>query len=266
MVGALVFLGCPLRMVLRLAAGDLNAAIAFVGFAAGIWVGLDFIKKGFSLGRSYKIQKGNGYILPVIAIILLIFALTSPSFIFQSIKGPGSMKAPFVIALLAGLIVGILAQRSRLCMAGAIRDIFLIKDFHLFWGFGSIFVSTLVLSIATGSFKLGFSGQPIAHNDALWNFLGMFLVGYGSVLLGGCPLRQCILSGEGDTDSAITFVGMLIGAAFSHNFGIAASGDGVGLNGKIAVIMGICVLTMISYLNIHNSLLVRKGNIHATKS
>ena len=62
---------------------------------------------------------------------------------FQSIKGPGSMKAPFVIALLAGLIVGILAQ-DHVCMAGAIRDIFLIKDFHLFWGFGSIFVSTLV--------------------------------------------------------------------------------------------------------------------------
>ena len=83
--------------------------------------------------------------------------------------------------------------------------------------------------------------------------------------LGRMSLEAMYTFRQGDTDSAITFVGMLIGAAFSHNFGIAASGDGVGLNGKIAVIMGICVLTMISYLNIHNSLLVRKGNIHATK-
>ena len=33
MIGALVFLGCPLRMVLRLAGGDLNALTATVGFA-----------------------------------------------------------------------------------------------------------------------------------------------------------------------------------------------------------------------------------------
>ena len=81
----------------------------------------------------------------------------------------------------------------------------------------------------------------------------MFLTGYGAVLLGGCPLRQCILSGEGDTDAAVTFMGMLVGAAFSHNFAIAASPKGVGPNGKIAVIVGIIVLTVIAYLNISKS-------------
>ena len=35
MIGALVFLGCPLRMVLRMAAGDLNAWVALIGFAGG---------------------------------------------------------------------------------------------------------------------------------------------------------------------------------------------------------------------------------------
>ena len=33
MIGALVFLGCPLRMVLRMSAGDLNAWVALIGFA-----------------------------------------------------------------------------------------------------------------------------------------------------------------------------------------------------------------------------------------
>lgn len=37
MVGALVFLGCPLRMVLRLAGGDVNALVGLVGFVAGTW-------------------------------------------------------------------------------------------------------------------------------------------------------------------------------------------------------------------------------------
>ena len=33
MIGALVFLGCPLRMVIRMSAGDLNAYVALIGFA-----------------------------------------------------------------------------------------------------------------------------------------------------------------------------------------------------------------------------------------
>ena len=63
-IGALVFLGCPLRMVLRMAAGDLNAYVALVGFAGGIATGSFFLKKGFSLGRAYETQKSSGYVLP----------------------------------------------------------------------------------------------------------------------------------------------------------------------------------------------------------
>ena len=33
MIGALVFLGCPLRMVLRMSAGDLNAWVALIGLS-----------------------------------------------------------------------------------------------------------------------------------------------------------------------------------------------------------------------------------------
>ena len=47
MIGALVFLGCPLRMVLRMAAGDLNAWVALIGFAGGVATGSFFLKKGF---------------------------------------------------------------------------------------------------------------------------------------------------------------------------------------------------------------------------
>ncbi|MBP3663743.1 MAG: YedE-related selenium metabolism membrane protein, partial [Tyzzerella sp.] len=47
MIGSLVFLGCPLRMVIRMAAGDLNAYVALVGFILGIAVGIVALKKGF---------------------------------------------------------------------------------------------------------------------------------------------------------------------------------------------------------------------------
>ena len=63
----------------------------------------------------------------------------------------------------------------------------------------------------------------------------MALAGFGCVLLGGCPLRQLVLAGEGNTDSAITVFGLMAGAAVAHNFGLASSGEGPTANGKIAV-------------------------------
>ena len=85
--------------------------------------------------------------------------------------------------------------------------------------------------------------------DGLWNGLGMLLAGFGCVLLGGCPLRQLVLSGEGNTDSAVTVIGLMVGAAFAHNFGLASSGEGPTANGKIAVIIGIVVVTAIACIN-----------------
>lgn len=246
MIGALVFLGCPLRMVLRLAGGDLNALVGLVGFTAGILLGILFLKKGFSLGRSYSQPAVSGFVMPAIAAVLLVFLLVRPAFILFSSEGPGSMHAPVLISLAAGLVVGILAQRSRMCMAGGIRDLFLAKNGNMALGYVAIFAVALLGNILLGKFKLGFDGQPIAHTDVIWNFLGMALVGYGSTLLGGCPLRQLIMAGEGNTDAGISVLGLISGAAFAHNFGLAASAAGVPSSGKIAVLIGFAVLTLIA--------------------
>jgi len=247
MIGALAFLGCPLRMVLRLAAGDLNALVGLFGFAAGVGVGVAFLRRGFSLGRSTRQPQFNGTVMPALAAAIVVLAVAAPAFIFFSQSGPGSMHAPILISLAAGLIVGILAQRARFCMAGGVRDMFIINSPHLLVGSLAILVAAFVLNIIGGSFKLGFVGQPVAHTDTLWNFLGMGLVGLTATLLGGCPLRQCVMSGEGDTDAAITVLGMLVGAAFAHNFGTAASTAGVPLNGKFAVAIGYAVALAIGY-------------------
>ncbi len=254
MVGALIFLGCPLRMVLRLSAGDLNALVGLGGFIAGIYIGILFLRKGFSLGRYHNIPSVNGYVMPVLAIILVVFVLVRPAYIHFSEAGPGSMYAPVLVSLMAGLIVGFLVQRSRLCMAGGIRDLILIKDSHLFLGILSLFVLALIGNLAFGYFNLGFADQPIAHSDGLWNFIGMMIVGLGSILLGGCPLRQVIMGSEGDSDSAFSFFGMLVGAAFMHNFGLAASPAGVTINGKIAGVIALVTLLAIALKSIEVTL------------
>lgn len=251
MIGALMFLGCPFRMILRLAGGDLNALIGLVGFIAGILTGVVFLKKGFSLKRTYKLGTVEGLVLPVIQIIVFALLIAAPAFIMFSEEGagPGAMHASVWISLFAGLIVGALAQRTRMCMVGGIRDIVLFKENRLLLGFVAIFVAALITNYILGFVMWGFNDQPIAYNDGLWNFLGLYLVGYACCLLGGCPMRQLVMSGEGNTDSAVVVLGLVAGAAFCHNFGLASSGEGPTPNGKIAVILSIIIVTVIGFAN-----------------
>ena len=249
MIGALMFLGCPTRMLLRLAGGDLNALVGLGGFVAGIAIGIVFINRGYSLKRAYKSTFIEGSAISVIQLVLLVFLLGGAGFILFSSEGPGSMHAPVWWALAVGLAVGILAQRTRMCTAGSFRDIIMFKDFTLFTGIFATFVLALIMNLALSKFNLGFADQPVAHTDGLWNFLGMTLVGFGSTLLGGCPLRQLVLSGEGNIDSAITVIGLLAGAAFAHNFGLAASAKGPTSAGQIAVVIGFVVCFIIAVAN-----------------
>ena len=257
MVGCLMFLGCPFRMILRLAGGDLNALLGLLGFALGILAGVFFLKRGYSLKRTYTQTKLDGVIFPVIQVVVFILLVAAPAFIFftEAGGGPGAKHAAVAISLIAGLIVGALAQRTRLCMVGGIRDVVLFREPKLLMGFGAILVSALVCNLILNGvgeatfFHLGFKGQPIAHTDGLWNCLGMLLVGFCCVLLGGCPLRQLVMSGEGNSDSAVTVLGLIVGAAFCHNFGLASSADGPTAAGKIAVLLGIAVVLVIACLN-----------------
>ena len=122
MIGALAFLGCPLRMVIRLGGGDLNALVALIGFTIDIFIGVQFMKRGFSLRRNYTLGVTEGTILPALMLGLLILVVAVPSLFKFSEAGPGSLFAPFFAALGIALVVGALAQRSRLCMVGGIRD------------------------------------------------------------------------------------------------------------------------------------------------
>ena len=257
MIGCLMFLGCPFRMILRIAGGDINAIFGLVGFALGILAGVFFLKKGYTLKRTYKLSRFDGIIFPAAQVVMLILLIAAPAFIFftEAGGGPGAKHAAIAISLIAGLIVGALAQRTRLCMVGGIRDAVLFKEFKLLFGFIAILVSALICNlILTGVsegtyFNLAMEGQPVAHTDWLWNGLGMLLVGFGCVLLGGCPLRQLVLSGEGNGDSSVTVLGLIAGAAFAHNFGLASSADGPTSAGKIAVLIGIGVVAVIACLN-----------------
>ncbi len=264
MIGALVFLGCPLRLVLRLSAGDLNALVGLLGFVAGIGVGVVFLNNGFSLDR-YKAQsKVEGVTFPVIQMVIFLLAITGFSLFKASTAGPGSMHAPFLVAFALSLLCGALAQRSRLCFVGGVRDLIIIRDNTLILGFIGVFFASLIGNLIVGNFNLSFFNQPVAHSQHLWNFLGTFIVGLGSVMLGGCPLRQLVLAGEGNTDSAITIFGMLLGAAFAHNFNLAASpasADSIGGPSSISKVVTLLIILALLVIGISKIIENRRGDL-----
>jgi YedE family putative selenium metabolism protein len=264
MIGALVFLGCPWRALLRLAGGDLNAVVGLAGLVAGVSLGALFIRGGYNLGRAQRAPLVAGLVLPLAAVGLLLLAIFTPQFgrdadgnpigpIFESIEGPGALHPAIWISLVVGIVVGVLAQRTRFCTMGAIRDFVLIRDGHLLSGVLALLAFALITNAAiTGItdqdlLKLGFTDQPVAHDNHLWNFLGMALAGLCFALAGGCPGRQLFLSGEGDGDAAVFVFGMVTGAAFSHNFNLASSPAGTSPYGPEAVIAGLLVATAIGF-------------------
>ncbi|MDD4874483.1 MAG: YedE family putative selenium transporter [Dehalococcoidales bacterium] len=256
--GALVFLGCPWRTYLRLAGGDWNAILGIIGLIVGVIIGIFFLKRGFSLGRNHPAPKAMGWVMPVFMIVLLVLLLVAPQFgrdasgnltgpIFFSVTGPGSMVAPIAVSLVVGLVIGFLAQRSRFCTIGAIRDSIMLRDNHLLSGVIALIIAAFATNLVLGQFNPGFEGQPVAHTDGLWNFGGMVLAGLAFTLAGACPGRQLFLAGEGDGDAAIFWMGMLVGAGFSHVYSIASSLAGTAAFGPASVIVGLVVCLIIGF-------------------
>ncbi len=253
-IGCAVFMGCPIKMVFRVAAGDLTAWIGVAGLAAGVYIGLKFLEHGFSLGRAGRVSQANGLLIPGFMVLLLAGLLLKPAFISISEKGAGAQYAPLALSLLVGLAVGALGQRTGFCITGGISRLFLWgpreftvcpKTTGLAVGIASFFGFALVASLLTGQFSLGWHGQPSSNDSYVWNFLGMLVVGFGSVLVKGCPFRQLVSAGQGDTDAGAAVMGMLTGAALVQDWGIGGTAAGTPYEGQVAVLAGFCALLII---------------------
>ncbi len=261
MIGALAFLGCPLRMVLRLGGGDLNALVGLVGFTIGISIGVVFLKKGFTLGRSYEAKQGEGGVLPIVMAALLILVLAVPALFKFSEEGPRLQARP--LPHRPGHRPGSGRAGPEVPHVHGGRH----PGYH--HAEGRPPAHRLHRHFRGGphrqphhrQLQAGLHHAAHCHSSHLWNLLGMVLVGWGSVLLGGCPLRQLILAGSGSGDSAVTVFGMIVGAAMAHNFGLAGNPDslneakelvvgGISNYGKAAVVLGLIVMLAVGLMNL----------------
>lgn len=159
---------------------------------------------------------------------------------------PGGKRALLWVSLAAGLAIGVVAQRSRFCSIGGIRDAILVRRYDLLFGVAGLLIGSTVVNMLFGQYNLGFTNQPIAHNDALGSFAAMTIATFAAMLLGGCPFRQVIMGAEGDADSTTAVAGMLVGAGFMHWATLASSGKGLAPNAWPAMAVMAVVLVAIA--------------------
>ena len=216
----------------------MTAIAGFVGIFAGVCAGVFFKKLGYGLTHETKTQTAIG-VLPTVMGILLLAALAfglklgENGALFSSAKGPGSMHAPILISLGFSVVVGALMHKSKFCSVGAFGRLFK-GDFSMFTGIISIVV---------------FEGQPIAHNDVLWNFLSMTLAGLCFSLSEGCPGKHLVQMGTGNLSSVIFVIGMTAGAAVAHNFLLASSPSGITAAAPWAVAMGFVFAVYVGFFH-----------------
>ncbi|PKG31516.1 YeeE/YedE thiosulfate transporter family protein [Methanoregula sp.] len=135
-----------------------------------------------------------------------------------------------VVTLILGILIGWLGQRSGFCSIGGFRDFIMFRHTRLLSGFLALIVGAFVGFLA---FKILFPaafegffwllgkglapvpGAPAGLADAgyiLLALIGGIAVGLIGVLLGGCPLRQLVMTAEGNIKSLCFVIGMCIGS------------------------------------------------------
>ena len=242
-IGALVFLGCPFRMLQRLGGGDGNALVGLAGFVPGVLLGLAFERKGYSVGRTQPAPAAVGLQGPAIFLLLLVAAeLGWLGAAPRPTSGGPPPRAPAALALGIGLAAGAVLSATGFCAVNAARQVVTRPRGMLFAALAFVGAYAAV-ALATGRFSAGFAGQPAAHQDALWNALPLAMVGFAGALAGGCPVRQVVLTGEGNGDAFLATCGILVGGVVAHGVGAVSTADGSTPAGRLLVGVG-CVWTL----------------------
>lgn len=126
-----------------------------------------------------------------------------------------STSAQLIVAILFGLVLGFLSQRSRMCVTGAIRDYILFRtDRNLKYMLLLLGIISLAYAIIL---SMGIGGAKTTPFPAGWySIVGGLIFGFGMVIAGGCVVSTFYRIGEGNLNYLIVaicmFIGIVLGA------------------------------------------------------
>lgn len=149
----------------------------------------------------------------------------------QLLTKEAALIAVPIVTLILGLLIGWICQRSGFCSIGGIRDYLLFKQTRLLKGYVGLiiaaFVAYLIFSLIVPSafahFPWALTSDPLtavpgapggvsAIAVIILMIIGGIFIGIIGTLLGGCPLRQLVMTSEGNVKSLWFVVGMCLGA------------------------------------------------------
>lgn len=240
-IGALVFLGCPFRMLQRLGGGDPTAWLALPGFLGGVALGMVLERRGSTIGKTAPVPWAVGAIAPLAAAALLAL------FVARQLRGPGPgdggppAHAPWLASLGIALAAGVALSATGFCAISAARQVFRGPRWMLL---GAVALVAGYAAIVALTGAPAFGSAPVAHGEWLWNALGLGLAGLTGAIAGGCPVRQIVMAGEGNADAFTGVAGLVAGGALAHTLGLASAATtaaqvgGATTAGKVAVVVG----------------------------
>ena len=127
-----------------------------------------------------------------------------------------------ISTMIIGLMIGYLAQRSRICFIGGITKLYLVKDLYSIRGMLGLFAGALIgfttfnaIGGYTPSFPLLLrTPGMILKFPWIFAIVGGFGMGFFSAFAGGCPLRLHVMAGEGRGTAVAYLVGFYIGIIY----------------------------------------------------
>lgn len=144
---------------------------------------------------------------------------------------------PALVTLGMGMILGYLAQRSRFCFIGGLRDFILVRDTELLKGALAFFITAWLAFSVAGVFgwvdfqapRLQETLTPATSSSLqpppvsairipriswqLWILTAVAGIALGllSTLANGCPTRQHVMAAQGIQDSVFYLAGFYLG-------------------------------------------------------
>lgn len=109
-----------------------------------------------------------------------------------------------ISGLVVGILLGFVMQRTRFCLAGGFRDMYVQKSNKMFY---ALLIAITVQSIGLLILKnLNIIEVPAETFPVIGTILGSFVFGIGIVLAGGCATGTWYRAGEGLIGSWVALI------------------------------------------------------------